>query len=325
MKDIAYQLAEIGARWARFASKLCAPPYLSSMLDRLDTLYSDPVLDLAEICQLILERSNGAGVESETLTTRESTARLTSSPDRSSRAARIAEAQRMPRFATPGVRSSTGSTARATPPADRLARSRTNSLAWFTPLSEQARPFLRAESLAKTVAAPDELHTADTEPAHLDLARVDAPAKRSSVRPASTGQSRHPTSRDATPWDAGPQAAQPEPLRGVRMARNPSQISAILQANLASGPVSLPADELTDGPHEPIAQPLTFAAQGESHPRQVSHLPLPDRRGRSASESDLDVSSASTLANGLDWERFMEKLTEHLEFEFLRTYGTSGG
>jgi hypothetical protein len=37
------------------------------------------------------------------------------------------------------------------------------------------------------------------------------------------------------------------------------------------------------------------------------------------------VSSASTLANGLDWERFMEKLTEHLEFEFLRTYGTSGG
>jgi hypothetical protein len=305
MTDVIDQLSDIGARWARLASTLCAPPYLVSMTAGLDTLFTDPVLDLAEICQQILARSNL--MESEMAARDESTFRSAPSPG---------QAPGAPFLAMPGLRSSAGTVARAaaprttarsaefnkdahraliavTLPPNQAAQHPMNIFAsQVTPLSEQDWQAWQTENRSGIESAPAGLRESEPASTHLADRRVGRPSN----QPASH---RIPKSEpnSVTSWDL--QATQFEPPASVRMVHDSMGISAVLQANLASAPfvsAPIPADE--------------FVVPASERP---------------VSEFDPEVDSVPSPGGGLDWERFVERLTEQLEFEFLRTYGTSGG
>ena len=89
-----------------------------------------------------------------------------------------------------------------------------------------------------------------------------------------------------------------------KMVQSTSQIAAVLHANIktAAAPSAPPRDP-----------------QVGAEPEQVPAIP-----GQEAGTAPPESTSVPYVKSQIDMEELINRLAEHLEFEFIRTYGTSG-
>lgn len=107
---------------------------------------------------------------------------------------------------------------------------------------------------------------------------------------------------------------------GLRLVQGAPHLAALLQANIASEPArsqpsaSLPATTMTSRAARPIQPDQIQTGQPPVGQRQANDVP-----------SQFVANQGHTPINEqIDMEELLEQLAERLEFEFIRTYGTSG-
>jgi hypothetical protein len=102
----------------------------------------------------------------------------------------------------------------------------------------------------------------------------------------------------------------PQPPSASRLVRGAGGLAGILRSNIAQ--TDAPAIEQTIQPTLPDAQINVAVPDSPALPELSTPL-TPNGR-----PPQVDV-------NNMDIEYLMERMAEYLEYEYLRTYGTSGG
>jgi hypothetical protein len=90
---------------------------------------------------------------------------------------------------------------------------------------------------------------------------------------------------------------------GLRMAQGAPRIAALLQAHVTGNDKS---DDKTSQPVQPFPNPYTIGFEAKAEDPRLAH-----HTGNTAVAVDMDL--------------LMERLSQQLEFELMRIYGTSEG
>ena len=138
---------------------------------------------------------------------------------------------------------------------------------------------------------------------HVDRGRVQEPVPARMRRPAARPLPDPSATTPAASSTTDAVGSAPAAPAGLRMAQGAPRIAALLQAQVAGNNTS---DDKTSPSVQPSPNPYTIGFEAKAEDLRLAH-------------------NAGNTAVAVDMDLLMERLSQQLEFELMRIYGTSEG
>ena len=342
-QDPIQPLADVGRRVLQTVRYLAIPPVPNQPLESYESQLRDPVVALSGICNELLEQLAAAPVtaEPENLPN-EPGSRFLPAPN---------PASAFPRFSRAGAAGipadGRGETADSLRENQATERPDTTGLEGTSPFEESRRSI---DDPARSQDEPGAAATQADGPAAQPLRPAtdgsDLPptARQTARRAPSSRNMQHPVGPEPSPEESSSETRPPEGQEWpeIRQTELPSDARASdIPARTENGAVrevgesDVPLhDSRLTGSTERlaamlrshVAQPEPVTRAGEKESQEGKDVFSSRQGGDESDASNIMVQPGRTrLADRIGIEEIMERLTDELETEFVRTYGSSGG